>query len=1242
MPFSEIYSTPLVALSIATAIITSFAVFGIAERSLFSSPKTYKTGWVLLGALSMGIGIWAMHFIGMLALELPIAVFYDVGITAISIIPAIFASAIILWMMSKNSHTYKQLLINGVLLGFGIGLMHHFGMMAMRMDAVMVHNKGISFLSVLFAVTAATIALKIQVDAADSDRDKFISKRKVISATIMGFAISGMHYTAMAGADFIPKENTGALQGIDSSGLAVMVSAVVLLITITSIFTPLLLRYKQATKELALLVSKEKKTVELLHLANRAAQQGLFEVNFKAGTMQASSDYSLMLGYEPSEFISSFEEFLRDIHHDDIELVQAQFQKAMEEGGLIKVEYRRKTKDGRWLWIYTTGQVVERDNSQKPLKLAGIHANITERKKAEQLDQARNVILEKIVKAESLPDTLDSIVRLIESEAPSSLCSILLLDDKGEHLLTGAAPNLPTFYNEAIHGTSIGDGVGSCGTAAFKKERVIVNDIQTHAYWALYKELAAEAGLASCWSEPILGTGNYLLGTFAIYHPTPQTPSDSSLKLIEFAAQLAALTINHHQSKKKLELSARVFSDTHEGILITEPDGTIIEVNPAFCGITGHSHEEVIGQNPKILSSGKQGPQFYYEMWQSLAEKGHWQGEIWNRKKNGTLYAELLNISAINDDKDNTLNYVGIFSDITYAKKQQKELELMAHYDVLTKLPNRALFYDRFLQAVAHSKRTETLLAVCFLDLDNFKPVNDTFGHNIGDELLIEVAERIKRNIREEDTVSRQGGDEFTLLLGELDSFAPCEKMLKRMLTALSKPYFIEGETITISASLGVTLYPQDNSDIDTLTRHADQSMYQAKLAGKNRYHLFNPEVDQQVSLKHQQRGEIQHALSNNEFVLYYQPKVNLKSGEIYGAEALIRWLHPEKGLIPPLNFLPVIEETLLEIQIGEWVIEQALAQIARWKKEGISLEISVNIASYHLQSGSFVSQLEQALSKQPMVNPSNLQLEILESSALGDTQVITAIIKSCQEALGVKVALDDFGTGYSSLTHLRNLPAETIKIDQSFVRDMLDDPSDYTIIDGIIGLANSFGRNVIAEGVESEEHGLMLLMMGCNYAQGYGIARPMPAGQFSDWLSSYRPNAAWVRSASTEHTQKSRLIQTLRIAVNQWAKRLELSLQSPPEKLYGWPIMEIEKCFFGAWVRQGKHEKLFELSWLDELEQIHHKMHTLAKEFKKAHEDGQPEAVIEGLPAIKMELEEIEKLLKRGEVAPHYLATAR
>ncbi|MDQ7073402.1 MAG: diguanylate cyclase [Gammaproteobacteria bacterium] len=348
---------------------------------------------------------------------------------------------------------------------------------------------------------------------------------------------------------------------------------------------------------------------------------------------------------------------------------------------------------------------------------------------------------------------------------------------------------MPDFYNEAINGIEIGACVGSCGTAAFTRQRVIVKNIQTHPYWAPYKELAAKANLGSCWSQPISGAQQQLLGTFAIYHHNTTDPEPSDLELIEFVAQLTAIVIERHRMIEKAQLSSRVFNNTLEGIIITNADTEIIDVNPAFCDITGFSYDEAIGRKVSILNSGKQSPQFYDEMWHQINQTGRWHGEVWNRKKEGELYAELLTISTLLDDDGNVINYIGVFTDITHSKQQQEKLSLIAHYDVLTGLPNRALFTDRFHQAIAHSKRKNSLLAVCFLDLDNFKHVNDNYGHDVGDQLLVAVAQRLTESIREDDTVSRQGGDEFTLLLNDLESYNQCEDALERIHQALTQPY---------------------------------------------------------------------------------------------------------------------------------------------------------------------------------------------------------------------------------------------------------------------------------------------------------------------------------------------------------------------------------------------------------------------------------------------------------------------
>ena len=651
----------------------------------------------------------------------------------------------------------------------------------------------------------------------------------------------------------------------------------------------------------------------------------------------------------------------------------------------------------------------------------------------------------------------------------------------------------------------------------------------------------------------------------------------------------------HKKNEKKLKLSSRVFSDTHEGIIITDADRLIVDVNPAFSGITGYSREEVIGKNPHFLSSGKNQPELYTQMWQQISKVGYWQGEIWNRRKSGEVYAELLTISSLKGSDDCIVNYLGMFTDITQSKRQQESMRRMAHYDALTGLPNRTLLLDRFNQAIAHSKRSGTLLAVCFLDLDDFKPVNDTFGHDIGDKLLIEVAHRLELAVRNEDTVSRLGGDEFSMLLGGIKSTIQCYELLERIIHSVSATYFIDGHSINIGSSIGVSISPLDGVELGTLIRQADLAMYQAKQEGKNNYKFFDIAQSQKTAQRHIQLQEIQHAFNQHELCLYYQPKVNMASGEIIGVEALIRWQHPEKGLIPPLEFLPIIEGSDLEIQVGDWVIDQGMTQLELLNSEDITIEMSVNVSSMQFLHTGFFDSLNEALNLHHHIDSSHFKLEVLESSALGNLQRISKIISACRNELGVKIALDDFGTGYSSLSHLRQLPADTIKIDQSFVRDVLIDPNDFAIIDGVIGLTKSFNRNVIAEGVETTEHGLMLLLMGCYNAQGYSISKPMPANELVDWIKDYKPNQTWLEFSQEKMTLQEKRIKQLELILNHWLKNMVHFLQEESNK-------SIDTCgvswHFDEWIRLLKQEQLFTNSWIHQLQQAHIVMQIVANEF--------------------------------------------
>ena len=561
----------------------------------------------------------------------------------------------------------------------------------------------------------------------------------------------------------------------------------------------------------------------------------------------------------------------------------------------------------------------------------------------------------------------------------------------------------------------------------------------------------------------------------------------------------------------ELALAASVFAHAGEAITITDAAGTILDVNNTFTKTTGYSRDEVIGNNSSILQSGKQSPEFYADMWQALQQKGYWYGEMWNRRKNGELYAELKTISAIRDASDVITHYVSLCTDITLIKEHQDQLERMVNYDILTNLPNRSLLADRLSQAMFQCNYHSQSLAVLFLDLDGFKNINDAYGHNVGDELLVVLSRRMQEAFRDGDTLARIGGDEFVAVLTSLDKLEDCEPILERILLAVSAPVVLGGAVLKVTASIGVTLYPQDSADADQLVRHADQAMYVAKESGKNRYHLFDTAQDDAIKEQRKNLAAIRMALDKTQFVLYYQPKVNMRTGRVTGIEALIRWQHPERGLLNPIAFLPVIENHANNIEMGEWVIDTALTQISQWQAMGLDLSIviSVNISAVQLQQPDFAEKLAVLLAAHPDVEPHYLELEVLETSALNDVQNVSEIMNACIK-LGVNFALDDFGTGYSSLTHLRRLPARVIKIDQSFVRDMLVDVDDLAIVDGVIGLAKSFKREVIAEGVETIEHGTALLKLGCELAQGYGIARPMPASDVLPWINNWKPDVSW------------------------------------------------------------------------------------------------------------------------------------
>lgn len=532
--------------------------------------------------------------------------------------------------------------------------------------------------------------------------------------------------------------------------------------------------------------------------------------------------------------------------------------------------------------------------------------------------------------------------------------------------------------------------------------------------------------------------------------------------------------IHNHQWYELLKLKPEEYVNTVEAFQsLLHPDDIIL-----------------VKERLRALLNGSES--VYYSEHRMICSDG---SEIWVQDRGDVIER---------DESGNPIRLVGAFTDITYQKKHQSELEYMAHYDLLTGLPNRSLEADRLKQAMAHVKRTGGHIAVIYLDLDGFKEINDTYGHDIGDLMIINVAKNMSQILRDEDTISRLGGDEFVVIIPDLMSKDEVLDIAQRLLEQAAKSVTIDDHIISLSASAGITYFPQtDDVDGDQLIRQADLAMYQAKQSGKNRYHIFDTENDRVTRRYHENFFHIEKALNNDEFVLHYQPKINMRTNEIIGAEALIRWNHPTKGLLYPMEFLPIIENSALASKIGEWVIDTALNQIAIWTSLGYKIPISVNVGATQLLKSDFVERLKYLLKKHPSVDPEMLEIEILETSALEDMQTASKIISECSR-LKIHFSLDDFGTGYSSLSYLKRLPVTTLKIDQSFIRDLLNDVDDRLIVIGIIGLAKAFGKNLVAEGVESKEIATKLVSLGCDFGQGYGISRPIASDDFLAWVKEW------------------------------------------------------------------------------------------------------------------------------------------
>jgi len=546
------------------------------------------------------------------------------------------------------------------------------------------------------------------------------------------------------------------------------------------------------------------------------------------------------------------------------------------------------------------------------------------------------------------------------------------------------------------------------------------------------------------------------------------------------------------QAEEQLRLAATVFETTSEGIMVTDINNRFKAVNSAFCRMTGYSEDEIIGQDPQLLRSNRHDAIFYETLWAALTSRGHWAGEVWSRRKNGEVFPTWLSIATVPTGEHNeSVQYVAILRDITEQKQDEEQILLQATYDSLTNLPNRTLFLERLSDALATIRRQEGILALLFIDLDNFKSVNDTLGHDKGDLLLQQAAHRLKTCIREVDTVARFGGDEFTVILQMIDSANSAAQVAEKIIQTFATPFLLDGNEAYIGASIGISLSPHDSAEPAVLLRNADIAMYQAKAVGRNQYYFFTEEINENAQARMNMELDLRRAIERNEFSLCYQPIINLSTGCISGLEALIRWHHPENGYITPDKFIPLAEETGLINSIGEWALKTACQQGQQWIKEGMMpLVISVNLSSRQMMTGRMVDTLEKILTE-TQYPTEFLVLEITESLLLEDTATTTQQLHKLKE-MGIKLSIDDFGTGHSSLSYLKRFPVGTIKIDKSFIQDMANLSEDASLVQAIIAMSHSLGLSTIAEGVEDNDQLTLIRTLECDFVQGYYFSKPL------------------------------------------------------------------------------------------------------------------------------------------------------
>ncbi len=810
-------------------------------------------------------------------------------------------------------------------------------------------------------------------------------------------------------------------------------------------------------------ISNQKQALEALRqseerfeLAMQASNDGLWDWNLLTNSIYFSPRWKSMLGYGEHELSNHFDNWEQRIEEQGRQETRRLIDECLQgDRDGFTIEFRMRHRGGHWVDILSRAITI-RDQQGKPLRMVGTHTDISKRKMAET--ELRH-------SEEKMRTILDSV----------DAC-IYLKDIDGHYLFANAAVR-------RLWGAEMEEIVG------YGDERFF--DQETVASIRRNDRRVLESGETLRTEETNTTSKNSETTTFLSVKLPLRRDDGSIYALCGISTDVTDLK----SAESAAHLYSKIFTHSGEAILITDHENRILTVNPTFELLTGYRAEEVIGQNPRILASGRTPEETYSELWQELERCGFWQGELWDRRKDGSLYPKWAAISSIHDEEGKLTHYFASFTDISERKAAEERIDYLAHHDPLTGLFNRFSLQERLGQSLASALRQSERLALLFIDMDQFKIINDSLGHQVGDEMLIEVASRLRSSLRASDIVARLGGDEFVVVVTALQESIDVASVADKITTQLGMPYLIGGHTLYSTPSIGISIFPDDGDNEQSLMKAADTAMYHAKEQGRNNFQFYteamNSAAGERITIEH----ELRVALTSSQLELHYQPKIATCDGDDRSVEALIRWRHPEQGLIPPFRFIPLAEETGLIVPLGDWVLNEACRQMAQWRNQGLgTIRVAINLSTHQLHDPQLIEKVKMAIESHQLA-PDQLEIEITESAAMDNPEHAIRQLHALRR-LGVPLAIDDFGTGYSSLAYLKRLPIQYVKLDRSFINDVLTSDNDATISSATIALAHSLGLRVVAEGVENEEQRAFLVTQGCDYLQGYLLGRPEPATQ--------------------------------------------------------------------------------------------------------------------------------------------------